>query len=87
VDCRHKPHRRRVQIEIKLAIVNKNVYTVEMKSSEFKRWLAKLGATFEPGKGSHFHVFLHGRRSIIPMHNKELGTGVIAAIKRDLGLK
>ena len=63
------------------------MYTARMKSSEFKRWLAKLGATFEPGKGSHFHVFLHGRRSIIPMHNRELSTGVIAAIKRDLGLK
>jgi mRNA interferase HicA len=58
-----------------------------MKSSEFKRWLTKLGATFVAGKGSHFHVFLNGRRSIIPMHNKELGTGVLNQIKKDLGLK
>ena len=58
-----------------------------MKSSEMRRWLMKLGATFEPGKGSHFHVFLNGRRSIIPMHNKELGTGLAEQIKKDLGLK
>jgi mRNA interferase HicA len=58
-----------------------------MKSSEMKRWLTKLGATFEAGKGSHFHVFLNGRRTIIPMHNKELGTGLAQQIKKDLGLK
>jgi mRNA interferase HicA len=58
-----------------------------MKSSEMKRWLTKLGATFSPGKGSHFHVTLHGRKSIIPMHNKELGKGLAEQIKKDLGLK
>jgi mRNA interferase HicA len=58
-----------------------------VKSSELKRWLSKQGATFAPGKGSHLHVFLHGRRSIIPMHNKELSTGVLESIKKQLGLK
>jgi mRNA interferase HicA len=58
-----------------------------MKSSEMKRWLTKLGATFTPGKGSHFHVTLNGRTSIIPMHNKELGKGLAEQIKKDLGLK
>ena len=58
-----------------------------MKSSEMKRWLMKLGATFSPGKGSHFHITLHGRKSIIPMHNKELGKGLAEQIKKDLGLK
>ena len=58
-----------------------------MTSSEMKRWLMKLGATFSPGKGSHFHVTLHGRKSIIPMHNKELGKGLAEQIKKDLGLK
>jgi mRNA interferase HicA len=58
-----------------------------MKSSEMKRWLTKLGATFSPGKGSHFHVTLHGRKSILPMHNKELGKGLAEQIKKDLGLK
>jgi predicted RNA binding protein YcfA (HicA-like mRNA interferase family) len=39
-----------------LARINKNVYDQNMKASEFKRWLAKQGATFEAAKGSHFRV-------------------------------
>jgi mRNA interferase HicA len=58
-----------------------------VKSSEFKRWLAGLGATFEPGKGSHLHVFLNGKRSVLPMHKKELKTGLVEGIKKQLGLK
>lgn len=58
-----------------------------MKSSEFKRWLEKQGVTFAPGKGSHMHVFLNGRQSILPMHHKELGKGLVATIKKQLGLK
>ncbi len=58
-----------------------------MKSSEFKRWLAAQGATFSPGKGSHLKVELNGNISILPMHHKELGTGLVATIKKQLGLK
>ncbi len=58
-----------------------------MKSSEFKRWLAEQGATFKPGKGSHLKVSVNGRNSVLPMHNKELGTGLVQAIKKQLGLK
>lgn len=58
-----------------------------MKSSELKRWLAEQGATFKPGKGSHLRVFLNGKQSTLPMHNKELGVGLVAAIKKQLGLK
>jgi mRNA interferase HicA len=58
-----------------------------MKSSELKRWLIKLGATFTPAKGSHFHVVLNGKKSIIPMHAKELPVGTVNAIKKQLGLK
>jgi mRNA interferase HicA len=58
-----------------------------MKSSELKRWLAERGATFKPGKGSHFKVYLNGKMSILPMHNKELGKGLVESIKKDLGLK
>jgi mRNA interferase HicA len=50
-----------------------------VKSSEFKRWL--------PGKGSHLKVTLNGKNSVLPMHGKELGTGLVAAIKKQLGLK
>jgi len=58
-----------------------------MKSSEFKRWLAEQGATFKAGKGSHLKVTLNDRQSVLPMHNKELGTGLVQAIKKQLGLK
>jgi len=58
-----------------------------VKSTEFKRWLSKQGATFTPGKGSHLHVELNGNSSILPMHNKELGTGLVQNIKKQLGLE
>ncbi len=59
-----------------------------MNSKQFKRWLEKQGATFEQGKGSHLKVYLNGRQSVLPMHGKqELGKGLVAAIKRQLGLK
>ena len=53
-----------------------------------KRWLEQQGATFLPGKGSHLKVFLNDRQSALPMHGTaELGKGLEAAIKRQLGLK
>lgn len=58
-----------------------------MKSSEFKRWLSDQGASFKPAKGSHPKVYLNERQSILPMHHKELGTGLVATIKKQLGLK
>ena len=60
-----------------------------MTSAEFKRWLARRGCTFEPAKGSHQVVWRNGRRSVIPIHGKakELGTGLVESVKKDLGLK
>ena len=58
-----------------------------MKSKEFKRWLAKQGATFGTMKGSHLKVYLNDRQAILPMHNAELKTGTVEAIKKQLGLK
>lgn len=60
-----------------------------MTSAEFKRWLSKRGCSFEPGKGGHLRVRLGSRVATLPMHGKgkELGTGVVQKIKRDLGLK
>jgi len=58
-----------------------------MNSNEFKRWLAKQGATFGAQKGSHLKVYLNGKMSVLPMHGKkELGNGLIKAIKRQLGI-
>lgn len=58
-----------------------------MKSREFKRWLAKQGATFESGKGGHLKVYLNGRQSVLPMGSKELKKGTVQAIKKQLDLK
>jgi mRNA interferase HicA len=58
-----------------------------MKSSEFKRWLVGQGATFESAKGSHLKVMLNGKTSYLPMHSKDLGTGLVQTIKKQLGLK
>jgi mRNA interferase HicA len=69
------------------AIVNKIVYNLTVKSSEFKRWLAAQGATFTPGKGSHLMVELNGKISILPMHSKDLKKGTVEGVKKQLGLK
>ena len=58
-----------------------------MNSNQFKTWLSEQGAIFKPGKGGHVKVFLNGNRSVLPMHSKELGTGLVEAIKKQLGLK
>lgn len=58
-----------------------------MNSKQLKKWLEQRGATFAQGKGSHLKVFLGGKQSTLPMHGtKELGKGLEAAIKRQLGL-
>ncbi len=58
-----------------------------MTSAEFKRWLAKQGAEFGD-QGSHLKVYLLGRSTVLPMHpSKELATGTVNAIKKQLGLK
>ncbi|MGE0650721.1 MAG: type II toxin-antitoxin system HicA family toxin [Alphaproteobacteria bacterium] len=60
-----------------------------MNSDQFSRWLRRQGATFEPGKGGHRIVRFNGRTSVVPTHGgrKQLGTGLINKIKKDLGLK
>ncbi len=57
-----------------------------MKSAELKRLLEKQGATFKAGKGSHLHVELNGRFSVLPMHAKDLGM-LEKVIKKQLGIK
>lgn len=61
-----------------------------MKPSEFRRWLVKQGCTFETHKGGsgHLTVIRGDRRSQLPMHGsrKDLGSGLVAKVKKDLGL-
>lgn len=62
-----------------------------MNASELKRWLSKQGCTFETHRGGsgHLTVYYKGKKTQLPMHggNKELGTGLVNKIKKDLGLK
>jgi mRNA interferase HicA len=61
---------------------------------EFRRWLARQGCSFENHKGGSGHltviltVIRGNRRSQLPMHgsNRELGSGLVRKIKKDLGL-
>jgi len=67
---------------------NRTVIVLPMNSKQMKKWLEQQGATFQAGKGSHLKVFLNGKQSALPMHGSaELGKGLEAAIKRQLGLK
>ncbi len=67
------------------------VYTLFMNPNEFRRWLKKQGCTFETHKGGsgHLTVIRGDLRSQLPMHGsrKELGTGLVNKIKKDLNLK
>jgi len=62
-----------------------------MNAQEFRKWLARQGCTFETKKGGSGHIIVRrgDRKSELPMHGgrKELGTGLVNAIKRQLGLK
>ena len=62
-----------------------------MRAAELKKWLAERGCTFETHKGGSGHLTVRrgDRKSQIPMHGqgKELGTGLVNKIKKDLGLK
>ena len=58
-------------------------------SSQAKRYLARKGATFSPGKGGHLIVTLNGKRSILPQHggSKEIGKGLWQTILKQLDIK
>lgn len=61
-----------------------------MNANELKRWLAARGCVFENHRGGsgHLTVRLGERTSQLPMHGrKELGTGLVNKIKKDLGLR
>jgi mRNA interferase HicA len=81
--------RRRFENHPSLPIERVNIYVHPVTSAEFKRWLERQGAAFEPAKGGHLWVMLRGRRAILPMHGrrKELKTGTVAAIKKQLGVQ
>lgn len=67
-----------------------NIYVVSMNAGELKRLLAKQGCSFENHKSGsgHITVIRGERKSQIPVHGrgKDLGTGLVNKIKKDLGL-
>jgi mRNA interferase HicA len=71
-----------------LTTIDTRVYKEPMNSDQFRRYLAKQDCTFEPGKGSHLMVRRGDKMSILPQHGgkKQLGTGLMNKIKKDLGL-
>ncbi|MFM8701987.1 MAG: type II toxin-antitoxin system HicA family toxin [Hyphomicrobiales bacterium] len=59
-----------------------------INSAQAKRFLARKGASFTPGKGGHLIVTLNGRRSVPPMHggSREIGKGLWRAILKQLDI-
>lgn len=59
-----------------------------MNSDQFRRYLAKQGCTFEEGK-RHTIVRKGSLMSALPRHGgaRQLGTGLMKSIKKDLGLE
>jgi mRNA interferase HicA len=63
-----------------------------MTAKELKKWLRRQGCEFEGKRGGSGHLIVinpaNGRRSELPMHSrKDLGTGLVRAIKSQLGLE
>ena len=62
-----------------------------MNAQELRKLLAAKGCKFETHRGGSGHVTvrLGDRKSQLPMHGgrKELGTGLVNKILKDLGLK
>jgi mRNA interferase HicA len=58
-----------------------------VNASQFRRFLARHGCTFEDGK-RHTIVRRGDKLAALPRHggSKQLGTGLINSIKKDLGL-
>jgi mRNA interferase HicA len=65
------------------------LYEPVVNSDQARRFLARNGCTFEPGKGGHLLVRRGDRTSILPQHGgrKQLGKGLWSKILKDLGLK
>jgi mRNA interferase HicA len=55
--------------------------------NEFKRWLKQNGCQFVKGGTNHEKVIRGVNKSVIPRHgSKQISTGTMNAIKKQLGL-
>ena len=60
-----------------------------MNSNQLRRWLARRGCTFEAKRGTGHVIVRRGlHTSQLPVHGgrKQLGTGLVRKILRDLGI-
>ena len=59
-----------------------------MNSSQFRRWLAQRGCTFESAKGGHLTVRRGDKKATLPQHggHKQLKTGLMRGIMKQLGI-
>lgn len=65
------------------------MYDAHMKSSALIRELERAGWTLDRVRGSH-HVFRHPERPgivVLPHQKEDLGTGLVAAIRRQAGIQ
>lgn len=67
--------------------VDRSVYAGQVNANQFRRYLARQGCTFEEGK-RHTIVRRGDRMAALPRHggSKQLGTGLVNSIMKDLGL-
>jgi mRNA interferase HicA len=62
-------------------------YHEDVKASELKRKLAKAGCTFTEGT-NHLVIHYKDNRSLMPRHPaKEIKTGTLRSILKELGIK
>jgi mRNA interferase HicA len=67
--------------------VTKNGYHRMVKASELRRWLKKQGCSFVE-ESRHTRIVLGAKMSRIPRHPaKEIKTGTLQSIPKDLDLK
>jgi mRNA interferase HicA len=60
-----------------------------MNSSQLRRWLTRRGCSFQTKRGTgHVIVRKGSRKSQLPVHggSKQLGTGLVRKILRELGI-
>ena len=59
-----------------------------MKANELIKLLEKNGFILQRIKGSH-HLYKHpnGKRTVVPLHNKDIPKGTLNAILKQAGLK
>lgn len=57
-----------------------------MKQSEFLRWLISQGVEVKDGT-RHLKLYYNNKQSTLPRHpSKEIPTGLVKAIKKQLGM-